>query len=219
MKTFLSIGAGPGIGLETAERFGREGFQIVLSARNLAKTQDLAEQLTVKGLKAEARHVDAFDSSRVAGLVESVEREFGGVEVLHYNAASMRQATLADQSRDTFNSDLAINIGGAMVAAQAVLSGMAERRSGTILLTGGGFAVQPHPKFLSLSIGKAGLRALVQGLFESFKEKGIHIAIVTVAGYVLPGSNEARSVGEQFWRLHAQPMDSWEMEAVYPSQG
>ena len=39
MKTFLSIGSGPGMGMATAERFAKEGFQIVLSARDAAKTQ------------------------------------------------------------------------------------------------------------------------------------------------------------------------------------
>jgi hypothetical protein len=41
---------------------------------------------------------------------------------------------------------------------------MTERGSGTILFTGGGFALEPHPEYLSLSIGKAGIRALAHGL-------------------------------------------------------
>ena len=53
-----------------------------------------------------------------------------------------------------------VNIGGALVAAQAVAPKMSERGLGTILLTGGGFALQPLPDYLSLSIGKAGIRAL-----------------------------------------------------------
>jgi NAD(P)-dependent dehydrogenase (short-subunit alcohol dehydrogenase family) len=116
MKTFLSIGAGPGMGMATAERFAREGFQVILSARNQTQTQRLAEQLRAQGHKAEPRAVYASDPSSVASLVESVERELGGIDVLHYNAASLRAATLADQPRDSFNSDLAVNIGGAMAA-------------------------------------------------------------------------------------------------------
>jgi hypothetical protein len=46
-----------------------------------------------------------------------------------------------------------------------------ERGSGSILFTGGGFGLQPHPDYLSLSIGKAGIRALAQGIFEPFQEK------------------------------------------------
>ncbi|MEJ0096087.1 MAG: SDR family oxidoreductase [Methylocella sp.] len=150
MKTFLSIGAGPGMGLATAERFAGEGFRIILSARNETKTKELAGQLAAKGHKVEVRTVDAAEPSSIAALVSQVESEFAGIDVLHFNAASMRKATLADQPRETFNYDLAVNIGGAMVAAQAVAPNMIARGSGSILFTGGGFAPSAAPG-LSLS--------------------------------------------------------------------
>jgi short-subunit dehydrogenase len=203
------------MGLATAERFAKEGFQVVLSARNATKTQELAEQLKAKGYKVEARTVDSADLSSVAALIADVEKQFDFIDVLHYNAASMRRATLADQPRDTFVGDLAVNIGGALAAAQAVAPKMSERRSGTILLTSGGFALAPNAAYLSLSIGKAGIRALAHGLFESFKEKGIHVATVTVATLVSPGSKEAEAVGEHFWQLHNQPSGSWTAEVTY----
>ena len=85
----------------------------------------------------------------------------------------MRKATLADQPRDTFQEypHLAVNIGGAMVAAQAAAPKMMARGSGSILFTGGGFALQPHPDYLSLSIGKAGIRALAQGILSRSGKK------------------------------------------------
>jgi short-subunit dehydrogenase len=215
MKTFLSIGSGPGMGLATAERFAKEGFRVVLSARKLNKVQELAAPLRAKGCDVAVETVDASDPSSVASLIDKVENEVGAIDVLHYNAASMRKATLGEQPRDTFNEDLAVNIGGALVAAQAAAPKMFERKSGTILLTGGGFALQPHPDYLSLSIGKAGVRALAQGLFESFKEKNVHIATVTVAGFVTAGSKDAAAVAEQFWQLHSQPKNSWTVESTY----
>jgi short-subunit dehydrogenase len=214
MKTFLSIGAGPGIGFATAERFAKEGFQVVLAARTIAKTQELAERLISKGYKANVRKVDSSDPKSVAELVVEVQKQHG-IDVLHYNAAAARKATLSEQPRDSFNDDLAVNIGGALVAAQAVAPKMEEQKSGAILLTGGGFALAPSPDFLSISIGKAGIRALAHGLFEPFREKGIHVATVTVFALVTPESKEASSVAEQFWRLYSQPKDSWTVEANY----
>lgn len=218
MSTFLSIGSGPGMGLATAERFAREGFQVVLSARNEGKVRDLAEQLKAKGHKVDVRTVDAADPASVAKLIEGVERDFGGIDVLHFNAASMRNQTLADQPRDSFNTDLAVNIGGAAVAAQAAAPKMLQRGSGSVLFTGGGFGLQPHPQYLSLSIGKAGIRALAQGIFEPFKEKGVHVATVTVAGFVTTAA-DANAVAEHFWQLHSQPKGSWEVEAMYTPKG
>lgn len=215
MKTFLSIGSGPGMGLATAERFAKEGFRVILSARNTAKLNELAAQLRAKRYNVEVRTVDTSEPESVAALIKGVEEQTGGIDVLHYNAAAMRQAKLEDQPAATFNSDLAVNIGGALAATKAAAGVMANRGSGTVLLTGGGFAIQPHPDYLSLSIGKAGIRALAQGLFENFKDKGIHVATVTVAGFVSPGSKEADTVAEHFWQLHAQPKESWTVEHIY----
>ena len=215
MKTFLSIGAGPGMGSATAERFAKEGFQVVLTARNVARTQELAEKLKSKGYNADARKVDASDPNSIVELIAEVQKQHGSIDVLHYNAASTRKATLSEQPRDSFNDDLAVNIGGALVAAQAVAPKMEEQKSGAILLTGGGFALAPNPDFLSVSIGKAGIRALAHGLFEPFREKGIHVATVTVCAFVSPESKEASSVAEHFWHLYSQPKDSWTVEANY----
>jgi NAD(P)-dependent dehydrogenase (short-subunit alcohol dehydrogenase family) len=215
MKTFLSIGAGPGMGFATAERFAKEGFQIVLAARGAAKTQQLADKLKSRGHTAEARTVDSGNSESVAKLVAEVEKQYGSIDVVHYNAASLRKATLAEQPRNTFVDDLAVNIGGALVAAQTVAPKMEERKSGAILLTGGGFALAPNADYLSLSIGKAGIRTLAISLFEPFRKKGIHVATVTVAVLVSPESKEAASVAEHFWRLYNQPKDAWTAEAHY----
>jgi NAD(P)-dependent dehydrogenase (short-subunit alcohol dehydrogenase family) len=215
MKTFLGIGSGPGMGLATAERFAREGFRVVLANRSLENTQALVDQLKAQGYQAEARTVDAADPAKVAALVAETENQYGSIDVLHYNAANVRQASIQSQPNDTFVSDLAVNIGGALAAIQAATPKMKDAKKGTILLTGGGFALHPHSDYLSISIGKAGIRAIALGLFESFKEMGIHVATVTVATFVNPDSKEAHDVGEQFWLLHSQTPGQWAAEVIY----
>lgn len=217
MKVFLGIGSGPGMGVATAERFAKEGFKIILASRNAANTGKLVDELNSKGYQAEAKVVDASDASQVAALVATVAKQEGKIDVLHYNAANLRQDTIASQANDTFNSDLAVNIGGALSAIKAAAPLMTAANSGSILLTGGGFALYPSPDYLSLSIGKAGIRALTLGLFEHLKQQNIHIATVTVATFVNPDSKESHDVAEQFWALHAQPADQWTAETMYPA--
>ena len=59
---------------------------------------------------------------------------------------------------------------------------MGERGSGTILLTGGGFSLAPNPEYISLSIGKAGVRAMTLGMFESLKQKAGIDSLVKAQG-------------------------------------
>src|SRR5258705_10397974 len=116
----------------------------------------------------------------------------------------------------TILQDLAVNIGGALVATQAVTQQMSERSLGPILLRGGGASLAPNSEFISLSIGKAGIRALTLGTFESLKRKGIHVATVTVSTAVAPDSEAAEAVAECFWHLHSQPIDKRTAEVMYP---
>lgn len=212
MKTFLSIGAGPGMGLSTAERFAREGYRVVLSARSGDKLNALVQDLRAKGLTAEARTVDAGHAAAVATLVQGVIKDYGTLDVVHYNAAALHKDTVLEQPLESFNSDLAVNIGGALAAIQSALPAMMRQGAGSLLLTGGGFAFCPPPDFISIGIGKAGIRALANGLFEDLKAKGVHIATVTVAKFVDPGSEDARAVAEHFWTLHSQPKGAWTWE-------
>ena len=212
MKTFLSIGSGPGMGLETAERFAREGYRVILSARTLDKVQALAQGLVSKGFTAEARAVDAGNAASVTALIHGVLKDHGSIDVVHYNAAALHKDTVLSQAPETFNSDLAVNIGGALSAIQAVLPSMTDKASGTILLTGGGFGFSPPPEYLSIGIGKAGIRALTNGLFEDLKAKGVHLATVTVCMFVEPGSKDAEAVADHFWTLHSQPKSGWTWE-------
>lgn len=217
MKTFLSIGTGPGIGYETAERFAREGYRVILTARNAGKLNELADKLKKSNFKVEVRTVDASNPANVVALVNEVESNIGAIDVLHYNAANLRKATVDEQPIDSFVSDLAINIGGALGAIQAVKSKQEARRQGTILITGGGFGIYPSPEYLSLSVGKAGTRAIALGLFEAAKANNVHVATVTVATFVNPESKEAKDIAEEFWKLQSQPKEAWTAEVMYPS--
>ncbi|MBN7807839.1 MULTISPECIES: SDR family NAD(P)-dependent oxidoreductase [Agrobacterium] len=215
MKTFLSIGTGPGIGAETARRFAAEGFRVVIAARDHSRLQTIVDTMAFSGNDTVLRTVDASDPDAVSALINAVKEEFGSINVLHYNAGNIRQATLADQAIDTLVPDLAVNIGGAMAAIKASAGHMAAAQAGTILLTGGGFALAPHPGFISISVGKAGIRALALGLFEQMKADGIHLATVTVAGVVETGSRQVRDIAEHFWSLHSQAESDWTAEVTY----
>src|SRR4051794_33641333 len=81
-KTFLSIASGPGIGFATARRFGREGYRVVLAARNIARLQSDAAKLRGEGIETTTVQVDATDARSVANVVSSIGPD---LEVLHYN--------------------------------------------------------------------------------------------------------------------------------------
>jgi short-subunit dehydrogenase len=194
----------------------------VLAARNTDRLQSYAHALREIGGEVIVKRVDAADANQVAELVR---KNGDTLSVLHYNAGVLNydaKGGLQLQSIDTqpiesLVSDLQVNVSSALAAIQAALSSMSVRRAGTILLTGGGLGVDPSPDLLTLSIGKAGIRTTARALFEPLKERGIHIATVTVATLVSPQSTEASDVADALWNLHAQPAGAWQWEARYPN--
>src|ERR1700716_2067809 len=211
---FLGIGVGPGIGLSTARRFAAEGFPVVLTARNVERLEGLANDLR-QGPNAgvEIASVDCSDSLRVGELVD---RYAADLEVIHYNAAVIRAQTLQQQSLASIAENIEVDIASALVAVRQAGAAMASsRRGGSILLTGGILGVKPVSNLLTLSVGKAGLRCAAEALFPDFAAQGVHIAVLTIATGIAPGSKRAEAVAEAFWHLHAQPRDQGVWEANY----
>jgi len=105
---------------------------------------------------------------------------------------------------------------GALIAAQACIPHMREAGQGMILFTGGGLALHPAPAYSSLAVGKAALRNLTKSLHDELKGDGIHVATVTIAGFVQAGTYfDPAKIAEAYFDLYAQPADSLDWEIVY----
>ena len=212
-NSIMIIGAGPGIGQAVAGRFGNAGWTVVLTGRNTNRIDQLAAALNAQGITAHAVQADATDASALRAALAEADRITGGLTVVHYNAAVVRQQDLFSMTDAEVASDLAINIAGGLHTIRAAVAQFGER-GGTILITGGGLGVAPHASYASLGVGKAGLRNIVQALAEPLADRGIRIAIATVSTLVSPGSAEALGVADTFWHLATDPAAAW--EAVYP---
>jgi short-subunit dehydrogenase len=207
---FVGIGTGPGMGMTTASRFARGGFDLVLASKNTSKLEPLADELRRStGRNVETVSLEATDPTAVQALADRVGDRVG---VLHYNVAIMEKTGI-ETSVDDFRRNLEVDITGAFAAIRSFVPGMETRHKGTILLTGGGYALNPNADYLALSIGKAGIRCMAQALFKPLAAKGVHIATFTVTRTVPAGSADATGVAEGFWRLHSEPEGNWTWEA------
>lgn len=212
-QSILIIGAGPGIGQAVAQKFGTRGWQVIVAARNKASLDGLVSELAGAGIDAQALVVDATDPAALRAAIAEADRIAGGLSVVHFNAAVVRQQYLFSMSDDEVTGDLAINVAGGLHAIRAATAQFGTR-GGTILVTGGGLAINPHESYASLGIGKAALRNGVQALVDPLAAKGTRIAMVTVSTLVAPRSTEAEHVANCFWDLATNEGGAW--ETVYP---
>ncbi|MEI5682565.1 SDR family NAD(P)-dependent oxidoreductase [Mesorhizobium sp. CCNWLW179-1] len=213
-KSIMIIGAGPGIGQAVAQKFGREGWTIVLTGRNRSRLAVLSAELMSEKIAVRVVPADATDPTALRNAIAEADRLTGGLTAIHFNAALVRQQDLFSMTDDEVVSDLAINVAGGLHTMRAA-AGQFGVRGGIILITGGGLAVTPHADWASIGLGKAALRNIVQAVTEPLAKRNIRIAIATVSTLVSPGSAEARGAANTFWDLATRPEAGW--EAVYPA--
>jgi len=168
---------------------------------------------------------DATDATSVANAFDRVRDELGDPEVFVYNAGAFQMGGILELSPEQFDNCFQANCSGAFHGAQQVLPAMAERGSGTVILTGATASLRGSARFAALSTGKFGLRALAQSMAREFWPQGIHVAHVVIDGQIdtprvremSPDREEHTmlsldAIAEAYWRLHDQNRTAWTLE-------
>lgn len=205
------VGVGPGIGLAVARRFVREGMSAGLVARSEATVKAAADELgSADVLPVTA---DVTDEVALRTALDRVVEAYGVPDVVVYNAALIQADRVGDLTAKQHLDAWAVNVVGAMTTAAHLAPAMAERGNGSFLITGG--MPLPKPDYASLSLGKAGVRALVTLLHQQYGATGVHAASITVSGGVSPGTGwDPDEIASHYWRLHTQAPADWIHEIV-----
>jgi short-subunit dehydrogenase len=210
------VGAGPGIGRAVAMRFAVAGYAVALIARKKEALQAFVDGIVAAGHSAKAFAADAEHAPSLKDALVAIEHDLGPIDALVYNAAVVKPGGPLEVGVEQLVREFRVNVGGALVCAQHTAIGMRQRKKGTILLTGGGLALEPWAQMSSLAIGKAGIRSLAKTLHQELKKDGVRVATVTVNGLVKPGAGalDPAAIADVFWDLHQQPVDSGEVERI-----
>lgn len=210
-KSIMIVGAGPAIGRGVAEKFGKAGWTVVLTARNPDRLAEEAAALSAKGIAVHTVPADATDPVALRAALAKGDELTGGLTVVHFNAAVVRIQDLFSMTDAEVTSDLAINVAAGLHTIRAAV-GLFSDRGGTILVTGGGIATKPNANAASLGVGKAAMRNLVEALAKPLAERGIRIALATVREKVLPDSRASVGVADVMWELATTPGAPWELD-------
>jgi enoyl-[acyl-carrier-protein] reductase (NADH) len=84
--------------------------------------------------------------------------------------------------------------------------------SGTIIVTGGGFADHPIPALATTSLGKAALRSAATMLGADLGPDGIRVATLTIAGQIVAGTAfDPEKIAQRYWEvIHSD--GTWQSE-------
>ena len=206
-KTIVVLGAGNGCGNRVAEKFGNNDFRVILMARNAEHLAEYEKEFKEKGIEVFTKVADAAQTETVTKAFDEVKAEFGVPDVLFYNVGiTSADADLKEpKDAELLMKRYQVDVAGAYHAIQQVLGEEFSQKKGTILVTGGGFALYPMDEFLPLSMDKAALRALCIALHNKLKEQDVYVGTLTVTDSIVPGGKcDPALLAEDFWKMYVE---------------
>ncbi|MFE9461909.1 SDR family NAD(P)-dependent oxidoreductase [Streptomyces californicus] len=207
MTTFAVVGAGPGLGLAAARRFGRAGHTVALLSRSTQHQDDLVYELAQEDVQARGFTADVLDPASLTAALHKAADALGPVEVLQFSPVprgDFMKPVLETTAAD-LDDPLAFSVKGPITCVKAVLPGMRELGRGTLLFVNGGSAVRPNAGVAGTSIAFAAESAYAQMLHAALAPENIHAAQLIVPGAISPDSatSSPEKLAELLYGLHS----------------
>jgi len=150
-KKVVVVGGSSGIGLSTAELAKREGADVIVASRNVAKLDAVAEKLNAIAIPADVTSDDS---------VAKLFRNCGPVDHVVVTAAQLRTGPFKTVSMEDVRSTMEGKFWGAWRVAKS-----AEiRPGGSLTLVSGYLSIRPRPNSAIISVANGALESLARAL-------------------------------------------------------
>ncbi|NJP64715.1 SDR family NAD(P)-dependent oxidoreductase [Streptomyces spiramenti] len=208
MTTFALVGAGPGLGLASARRFGRAGHRVALVSRSADNQRELVDQLAQEEIHARGFTADVLDPASLTRALTEAADALGPVEVLQFSPVprgDFMKPVLETGAAD-LDAPLTFSVKAPVTCVRTVLPGMRELGRGTLLFVNGGSAVRPNPGVAGTSVAFAAESAYAAMLHDALAQESIHVAQLIIPGAISPDSERSspEALAERLYGLHTE---------------
>ena len=227
----LIIGAGDTTGSAIARAFAAEGLTACVSRRatNADKLEALAKSIRDDGLRAQAFPGDAREEGDLVGIVDTIERDIGPIEVAVFNIGANVNFPITEMTARVYRKVWEMACFGGFLMGREVAKCMIARERGTIIFTGATASLRGGSGYSAFAGAKAGLRMLAQSMARELGPRNIHVAHSIIDGPIdtnfiatrVPdiASMRARdavlspdAIAASYVMLHKQPRNAWTHE-------
>ena len=176
-KTVLITGASRNLGRLAALVFAREGANLAIcTSAKMKELNHVAEEARALGVTVVAEQCDVTDSDAVCRFVNIAREKLGSVDVAINLAVHRAERKFLEESFETWNRTIAVNLSGPGNVCRSVIPLMIERRWGRIINFSG---IAPYLGTTNLGVGaakamvKLGIVGFTRGLAREFGEFNI----------------------------------------------
>ncbi len=202
-RAVLSDGSCGSIGYGIATAYAKEGANIVITGRNVAKLEEakaeLEEKYGVKVLPVQADvNAGADNEAAVANVVKQTIDTFGRIDVLINNAqASASGVPLAEHTTDQFNLALYSGLYAAFYYMKACYPYLKETK-GSVINFASGAGLFGNYGQCAYAAAKEGIRGLTRVAATEWGPDGINVNIVCPLAWTAQLENFEKAYPEAF---------------------
>jgi len=132
-KLAIVTGASSGIGEASARSLAAKGARVILLARNKARLDAIANEISSSGGKADAYPVDLADPHAVASTANEISSTYGATDILVNNAGAGRWLSIVETTAEKAARMVAVPYLAAFNITREFLGGMIARGTGNIV--------------------------------------------------------------------------------------
>ena len=176
-RVALVSGGSGGIGGAVVRRLAADGMAVVVHySGSAARAEQLAEQITATGGTAVALSGDVADADRMAELFDTVERRFGGIDVVVNTAGIMLLSPLVELSLEDFDLMHRVNVRGAFVVSQ--LAARRLRPGGALINFSTSVTRLQQPAYAAYAATKGAVEAMTLILARELRGRDVTVNAV-----------------------------------------
>lgn len=206
MKNIVIVGAGPGLGMSIAKKFGKNGFRVALIARNEEKLNQLVIELEQLGIEAASFQADILNKAQISLAFSAIKEKYGFIDVVEYSPTPSIDtvANALDVTIENALYQFQFNVLGAISIIHEVLPDMLNKQSGALLFTTGGAAINPVPMMGNVGIAISGLRNYIFNLNSKLKDKGIYAGHISIGIWMQPNSGVQDKIADIWFDMYTK---------------
>ena len=188
-KVALIIGGTSGIGLAIAQRYGKEGAEVVVASRSPAAVERTVALLRTQGAQADGVSCDIRHTHEVERAVRYTLDRFSQLDIAVASAGTSGGGTATDTDEETWQRVIDVNLKGVYLLARYAIPAM-ESRGGVIIPIASQLGLVGARNEVALCAAKGGVVNMTRALALDCAPMGIRVNCICPAAVETPMLNE-----------------------------
>jgi len=206
-RVAIVTGAASGIGAACAAELAARGAKVGVADIDEAGARGIASAIQSSGGVAEAIMLDVSDENQWAAAISKVTGAWGGLHILHNNAAAVGDDVLRGDTAivtgqvDIWDKVNAVNLRGVMLGCKHAIPTMIEQGTGVIINSSSTSGMWGGATAVAYAASKSGIVSVTQHVASRYGHQGIR-CVAIAPGMIINEHSSAPSWFVQMVRRH-----------------